>query len=77
MPNGLRAWTFQTVQKFLKEHGFVHHKVRGSHFHFKKNSKDGNFLVIVAFHGNKNIPVGTMNSIVRQSGIDKEKWLRY
>ena len=77
MPNGLRSWTFQKVQKFLKENGFEIHRVNGSHFQFKKTSKDGTFLVTVAFHGNKSIPVGTMNSIVRQSGIDKQKWIQY
>lgn len=74
MTRGLHSWTFQNVQKFLKENGFSVHKVRGSHFQFKKVSKERNFLVTVAFHGSKSIPIGTMNSIVRQSGIEKDKW---
>ena len=32
-------------------------------------------LVTVVAHGSKNIPIGTMNSIVRQSGIPKNEWL--
>ncbi|MDQ5954280.1 MAG: hypothetical protein QG583_208 [Patescibacteria group bacterium] len=75
MPRGLNNWTFADVSKFLKSHGFIQHgKTKGSHFHYKKVSKEKSYLVIVAFHGMKSIPRGTMNSIVRQSGIDKKIW---
>lgn len=76
MSKRLNAWNFHQVQKFLKENGFIHHRTKGSHFHYKKTTKERNFLVVVAFHGNKNIPIGTMNSIVRQSGVEKEKWIQ-
>lgn len=29
----------------------------------------------VQYHGAKSIPVGTLNAIIRQSGISKEEWL--
>ena len=72
----LRNWTFIEVSKFLKLHGFVlHGKATGSHFHYKKITTERSFLVILAYHGNKGIiPPGTMNSIVRQSGINKKVW---
>lgn len=75
MTRGLHNWTFADVSKFLKAHGFIQHgKVRGSHFHYKKITQEKSFLVVVAFHGSKSIPRGTMNSIVRQSGIEKSVW---
>lgn len=75
MPRGLHNWTFIEVSKFLKSHGFVQHgKPKGSHFHYKKISAGKSYLVVLAFHGSQSIPRGTMNSIVRQSGIDKSVW---
>jgi predicted RNA binding protein YcfA (HicA-like mRNA interferase family) len=75
MVKNLNSWNFRDVVKFLKKNGFVHHRTKGSHFHYKKITGDKTFLVVVAFHGNRNVPVGTMNSIIRQSGIDKEEWV--
>lgn len=75
MPRGLNNWTFFDVVKFLKSHGFVQHSnAKGSHFHYKKVTPERSFLVIVAYHGSKSIPRGTMNSIIRQSGVDKKNW---
>jgi predicted RNA binding protein YcfA (HicA-like mRNA interferase family) len=74
MPRGLYNWNFANIQKFLKSHGFVHHSTKGSHFHYKKVTPERSYLVIVAYHGTKIIPRGTMNSIIRQSGIDKKNW---
>ena len=67
----LRNWTFRDVRKFLHKNGFHLERKRGSHFHFVKNEKHP---VTVQNHGNKSIPIGTMNSIIRQSGIPKEEW---
>jgi predicted RNA binding protein YcfA (HicA-like mRNA interferase family) len=75
MPRGLNNWTFTHVARFLKKNGFIEHgSAKGSHFHYKKITKDKSFLVVLAFHGSKSIPRGTMNSIIRQSGIDKNIW---
>jgi predicted RNA binding protein YcfA (HicA-like mRNA interferase family) len=74
MPSPLRGWTAHGVTKFLKLRGFVLHRSSGSHFQYKKQTATGTHLVTVAYHGNKDIPIGTMNSIVRQSGIAKELW---
>lgn len=74
MSNPLRGWSAHDVIKFLKKNGFVLHRSSGSHFHYKRQEDGKSFLVTVAYHGNKDIPIGTMNSIVRQSGITKESW---
>ncbi len=72
----LRGWSANDVVRFLKKHGFIHHRTNGSHFHYKKIEEGKAYLVTVAYHGNKDIPPGTLNSIIRQSGIDKEKWIK-
>lgn len=72
--NVLRNKNFSDVTKFLKSHGFVKLRVSGSHYHYFKSSKGRKYLVSVQFHGKRAIPIGTINSIIRQSGIDKEVW---
>lgn len=73
MPNKLFNWTFKDVVSFLKEHGFRHHHIRGSHHYYIAN-RDGMHMVCVPFHGNKAIKGPTMKGIIRQSGIPKEEW---
>ena len=53
------------VLKKLKENGFVEKSHKGSH---KKLVKD-EIMVIVAVHGKKDIPLGTIKNIERQSGV--------
>jgi len=76
MPSPLRGWSAHDVIKFLKKQGFTLHRSSGSHFHYKKSLANQHFLVTVAYHGNKDIPIGTINSIVRQSGIPKDNWVK-
>ncbi len=77
MSNNLKNWNFSQVVKFLRLNKFCYFKTRGSHFQYKKIEKNKTFLVVVQSHGSVSIPVGTMNSIVRQSGIKKEVWINY
>lgn len=74
MPSKFKNWVANDVIKFLKRNGFTLHRSNGSHFQYKKQTKDKTHLVTVAYHGSKSIPIGTMNSIIRQSGIEKDQW---
>lgn len=51
----------------LRRHGFVLVGQRGSH---QKWRHANGRQVIVAMHGNKPIPIGTLKSIVEGSGLD-------
>jgi predicted RNA binding protein YcfA (HicA-like mRNA interferase family) len=51
--------------KTLKNNGFSLKSQRGSHKKFVKESK----IVIVPDHGKDEIPLGTLKSIERQSGL--------
>jgi len=57
------------VIKILRKHGFVLVAQSGSH---QKWRHENGRQVIVAMHGSKPIPVGTLKSIVEGSGLDVE-----
>jgi mRNA interferase HicA len=53
------------VLKKLKENGFTEKSQKGSH---KKLIKE-NLIVIVPIHGKRDIPLGTIKYIEKQSGV--------
>ena len=52
----------------LLEDGWVEVKGRGSHRNFRHPTKPGK--VTVPFHGSRDLPIGTIRSIERQTGLD-------
>ncbi|MDA8931048.1 type II toxin-antitoxin system HicA family toxin [Flavobacteriaceae bacterium] len=52
--------------KLIKEEGWQLVRIRGSHHHYKHPSRSG--LVTVP-HPKKDIPIGTVKSILKQAGI--------
>lgn len=59
---------FQEVLKRLKKDGWYVVDQVGSHVQLKHPVKKGR--VTLQKHGNKDIPIGTLKSIARQSGIE-------
>jgi len=57
------------VVKVLRKHGFVLVAQSGSH---QKWRHENGRQVIVAMHGNKPIPIGTLKSIIEGSGLGVE-----
>jgi predicted RNA binding protein YcfA (HicA-like mRNA interferase family) len=57
------------VVKILRKHGFVLIAQSGSH---QKWRHENGRQVIVAMHGSKPIPLGTLKSIIEGSGLDVE-----
>ena len=53
------------VVKILIENGFKKIGQTGSHKKYRKSEK----IVIVPYHGKKDIPLGTLKSIEKQSGL--------
>lgn len=53
------------VLKLLKSNGFSEVSQRGSHLKLTSGDK----IVIVPIHGAKDIPIGTLKNIEKQSGI--------
>jgi predicted RNA binding protein YcfA (HicA-like mRNA interferase family) len=68
----MKYLTAQEVGAILKEHGFLLVSQKGSHQKWR-NTQTGK-QVIVAFHKGKQLPTGTMRSIIKGSGIPEEFW---
>jgi len=63
----LKNITSKKLIKLLKKNGFKIDRITGSHFIFyNSNNKK---RIVVPFH-NKDLPKGTLNSIIKQSGIE-------
>ena len=67
----IRLTAFQ-VEKILKSHNFVLLSQKGSHKKWK-NQRTGK-QVIVPFHKGKILPIGTLNSIIKGSGLSKSEF---
>ena len=72
MPNGLKNWRYKDVTNFLKKNGFeLDHQIPGSHEFWIDASKEN---VVNVNKPKKTYPQRTLETIIRQSGIDKKKW---
>lgn len=52
--------------RMLEDDGWRNIRINGSHHHFKHTTKRG--LVTVP-HPKKDLPIGTVNSILKQAGL--------
>jgi predicted RNA binding protein YcfA (HicA-like mRNA interferase family) len=60
------------VTRILQQHGFMLVSQRGSHQKWR-NDETGK-QVIVPYHKGKQLPLGTLRSIIEGSGIPKERF---
>ncbi len=54
------------IIRVLKSDGWKLERVKGSHHHFVHATKPG---IVTVVHPSKDIPLGTLKSIERQSGL--------
>jgi predicted RNA binding protein YcfA (HicA-like mRNA interferase family) len=62
------SYTAKEIIRLLEQKGFVFDRASGSHQIYML--PDGSRRVIVPMH-NKDLPKGTLHSILKQAGIDK------
>ena len=62
------------VIRILQQHGFILISQRGSHQKWRNN--DTGKQVIVPYHKGKQLPLGTLRSIIEGSGIPEEEFHR-
>jgi len=55
------------VIQAIEAEGWTHVRTTGSHWHFKHGSRPG---IVTVPHPRKDLPLGTVRSIERQSGVD-------
>ena len=60
------------VMKLLSKHGFEIAGRKGSHIRMKKITPEKVYIAIVP--DNREIPVGTLKSIIRQSGLSEKEF---
>lgn len=65
----------KAVVAALHRAGFVLSHVRGSHHYLRK--PPAVTLVVVPVHGNRDLPAGTLRSILRQAGLSPEELLEF
>ncbi len=76
MPNGLFNWSYKDVVAFLKENDFEFLEQRkGSHEAWKHRITDD--VVEINFHGSKSFVPRTLETMIRQSKIDKKEWRKW
>ena len=76
MPNGLFNWTYKDVTVFLKENGFVFSKeLKGSHEAWINLETQA--VVEINVHGQKSFVPRTLETMIRQSKLDKKTWRKW
>ncbi len=68
----LRVLSGQEVCTILQRHGFVEVRRRGSHIVMQRRLADGTTTVPVPDH--KEVHIGTLQSIIRQSGLPRSEF---
>jgi predicted RNA binding protein YcfA (HicA-like mRNA interferase family) len=63
----LMILTDRDIEQLIKKEGSFLSRQKGSHRQYKHASKKG--LVTIPFHGNRDIPKGTVFSILKQAGL--------
>lgn len=70
----LRVLSGQDVCAILAAHGFAQVRQRGSHIVMQRRSEAGTTTVPVPDH--RELAIGTLRSIIRQSGLDRSLFER-
>lgn len=68
----LRILSGQEICAILARHGFIEVRQRGSHVIMQKQLEESTITVPVPNHSE--VRVGTLQSIIRQSGISRSKF---
>jgi predicted RNA binding protein YcfA (HicA-like mRNA interferase family) len=69
----LGTFSGDQVCRILERHGFARVRQKGSHLMMQRRSENGTTTVPVPLH--REIRVGTLQSILRQSGVPREAFL--
>ena len=68
----LRVLSGREVCRILQQHGFVEVRRRGSHIVMQRRTDAGNVTVPIPDH--RELAIGTLLSIIRQSGIPRAEF---
>lgn len=71
----MQPLTAKELIKVLESNGFVAIRQKGSHIIFR-NYESGATVPVALHGGNKPIKLGTFRAIVKQSKLDKERFIK-
>ena len=66
----MKSYSSREIISLLQEDGWYLFDVRGDHHQYKHPTKKGKVTVT---HPKRNLPIGTVKSIEKQSGIELEE----
>jgi predicted RNA binding protein YcfA (HicA-like mRNA interferase family) len=70
----LRPLPYREVKRKLEAAGFKEVSSKGSHVKFARETDGGTYTAIVPQH--REVPVGTLRSILKQAGISPDEFER-
>ncbi|WP_084424772.1 type II toxin-antitoxin system HicA family toxin [Caloramator sp. ALD01] len=70
--NKFPSLTGKQIVNALKKAGGIEKRTNGSHTIIEFNDK----IIVVPVHSNKDIPDGTLNSIIKQTGLTKKEFYK-
>ncbi len=59
---------YRELTRLIERDGWLWKRTSGSHRVYKHPTKPG--TVVIAYHGSKDVPEGTLKSILRQAGLE-------
>ena len=69
----LGVFSGEEIARIMEVEGFIRVRQKGSHLIMQKRSGNGTVTVPVPLHGT--VRIGTLQSIIRQSGLAREHFL--
>jgi len=72
VPPGLRSFSAKELERLLRKYGFVLVSQKGSHR--KWRNPETHSQVIVPYHAGRDLPTGTLMSILTAAEIPDKEW---
>lgn len=72
MASRIRRMNARQLESLLRRHGFVLISQKGSHQKWRQPEK--HLQVVVPAHGGRDLPLGTLRSILLASLIPEDEW---
>jgi predicted RNA binding protein YcfA (HicA-like mRNA interferase family) len=69
----LGVFSGEEIVRIMESEGFIRARQKGSHLMMQRRTDRGTITVPVPLH--RTVRIGTMQSIIRQSGIMRERFL--
>jgi predicted RNA binding protein YcfA (HicA-like mRNA interferase family) len=66
----MKSISGQKLCKVVEKYGWELARIKGSHHIYSK--KNTSTIVIIPVHGNRDLPIGTLKSILKDAGLSED-----